>query len=1335
MNIRLERTCTEILPGGQRAVGQPLTAVRDRPAYVLLGEPGAGKTTAFAMEAAAIGTTPISAREFVALGPQSIQAGKPLFIDGLDEMRVGPTDDKTPLDAIRRKLDELGRPAFRLSCREADWLGASDRDDLVRVSPNGDIAMLHLDALTDTQIEELLAVNHGISVPRHFVEQARDRQLDTLLGNPETLRMLANAVGSRWPDGLAETYDLACQKLVEEPNKAHRTARRRLAVDDLLAAAGHACAIQLLANIAGFALDEDAANDAYPTLAAIGLTTTDALEQAFASRLFDANDQQERLQPAHRRIAEYLGARFLAQRLDRASLPLGRIQALITAADGGVVSDLRGLHAWLATLSPSLRPSLLDADPLGIVLYGDLRRFPAEDKRRMLAALGREAQRYPWFRSQDWNAPPFGALADRETSATLLDILSSPNRDDAQESLMDCALEAISHGQPLLELGDALLAIVRDSTHWPINRQEAVGAYIRASDGQKETLLPLLADIASGRITDGDDQLLGRLLDCLYPEHLSAGEVVTYLHSPKRQSLVGHYRWFWNHRLLEKTDDCQLPALLDRLASNPERLRPSVEDINFARFAGEALTRGLRLAGSTIATERLWHWLGVGLNDGSDCYLEPNYRTQIAQWLEERPDTFVLLKAFSLRQCLQATDVLRCLIEAEHHFYHAELPPAVGSWYFEQAHAARSDEVRNYLFQKGVFLLLSRFDYTPRLLDELLLVAEQYPLLQVSIDGWLRWDWDDWRRDTAERKARRTAEATARQDDWRHYFRKHQVGIESGKAPAKVMCDLAMIYYGRFREAEGDTPVARLQSFFGDDAGITLAALAGLRRTLDRSDLPTLDEILELAADGRHHYIAEACLAGVEELCRNDADAVLSLPSALQERLVVFRLTHDYDNTPAWFAALLADRPQTVAGALIAYGKAMFAARKEHIAGIHPLAYDDAYGEVARLAAVPLLAAYPLRAKKDRLSDLAALLVAAIKHAPASEVLQTVEAKLARSSLDIAQRGHWLAAGLLLDPARYETALANYVGRNQSRAMSVAGFLAGRRFAAQELPELSETATALLIRLLGPHTTPERPEINAADLVRALIARLGSPQTASVAATFDALLALDSLRRWHAELRYRQESHRTLRREAHFRRLPAAAIEATLSNGAPANPADLQAIVVHHLRDLARSDRDSNTSGYLRYWNVDSYGRPVAPRPENDCRDRLLELLREKLRPIAVDAQPECEYRENKRADIRVSFGGVAGFNVPIEIKRESHDDLWLALRKQLIANYACDPGAQGHGIYLVFWFGLGSMPVAADGGAPPRNAMELEERLGRQLSPDERQRIDIVVIDCAPPA
>ena len=40
-------------------------------------------------------------------------------------------------------------------------------------------------------------------------------------------------------------------------------------------------------------------------------------------------------------------------------------------------------------------------------------------------------------------------------------------------------------------------------------------------------------------------------------------------------------------------------------------------------------------------------------------------------------------------------------------------------------------------------------------------------------------------------------------------------------------------------------------------------------------------------------------------------------------------------------------------------------------------------------------------------------------------------------------------------------------------------------------------------------------------------------------------------------------------------------------------------------------------------------------------------------------------------------------FQVPVEIKKNSHRDLWRALRSQLIAQYASAPETDGYGIYL----------------------------------------------------
>ncbi len=102
----------------------------------------------------------------------------------------------------------------------------------------------------------------------------------------------------------------------------------------------------------------------------------------------------------------------------------------------------------------------------------------------------------------------------------------------------------------------------------------------------------------------------------------------------------------------------------------------------------------------------------------------------------------------------------------------------------------------------------------------------------------------------------------------------------------------------------------------------------------------------------------------------------------------------------------------------------------------------------------------------------------------------------------------------------------------------------------------------------------------------------------------------------------------------------------TLNGGAPANAADLAALVMDRLDEMACKIRGGSTSDWCRYWNVDQYNRQTAEKPEDACRDNLLSDLQNKLEPLHIDAQPEGQYANDKRADMRIS-GGT--FQVPVE--------------------------------------------------------------------------------------
>ncbi len=258
--LLVPRTC---LPHAEPEDGQPaksvaLEATRGFAAYVLLGDPGSGKSKAFEREAAAWGAVPISAGDFLGLDhPELRDADFPVFIDGLDETRAGSTNGMVPLDGIRKKLQQLGCRRFRISCRAADWLGQPDAQRLQSLLADGElIEVFRLQPLTSAEVAAILEANCGIADPDAFIAAVEEHGLTELLFNPQTLEMLAKAVGSAnlWPESRLGTYEMACDRLAQEHNQEHAAATRKTAPNQvtLRRAAAYLCVLYLVADLAGF---------------------------------------------------------------------------------------------------------------------------------------------------------------------------------------------------------------------------------------------------------------------------------------------------------------------------------------------------------------------------------------------------------------------------------------------------------------------------------------------------------------------------------------------------------------------------------------------------------------------------------------------------------------------------------------------------------------------------------------------------------------------------------------------------------------------------------------------------------------------------------------------------------------------------------------------------------------------------------------------------------------------------------------------------------------------------------------------------------------------------
>ncbi|MEO8154959.1 MAG: hypothetical protein ABI605_17985 [Rhizobacter sp.] len=1342
----IPRRATARLAEG-RSQPAELVAWREVGAYVLLADPGAGKTEALKLEArATTGGQYVTARDFVSLSSRSYEPGTTLFIDALDEMRASSPSRDAPLDAIRQRLDALNRPRFRLACREADWIDAVDADALRAVAPDGELIELRLESLNEEEIRTLLR-HWPNQVPDAdaFWEQAEHQHLTELLGNPLILDLMVNATrGGNLPATRGDTYRLACEHLASEHNKTHRAAARQ--VRNSLDITGLLFAVLLLSGAEALTrepLGSSGGKDV--TIDTIAKELGSPVDEAvLASKLF-LSDGERRL-PRHRTIAEYLAAAAIARRIAD-GLPVGRVLALMSGFDGGIVEPLRGLHAWLAAHCASERDTLIDRDPLGVVLYGDVRQFPPSDKRKVFDALGREAQRFAWFRNGDWAAHPFGALGTPDMRDTFAELLRSGDRSFAHLALLDCVLDAVCYGDALPDLKPPLERVVRDNSYGDRVRGSALRAWLAQSQTDVSAARVWLEDMLSGTIEDQRDELVGLLLNSLYPDHVSPAEVMRYFHLPKAGSLIGSYRLFWDAHLLARTPHESRAILADQFAAlqidrsnlNADSLTPEI--------IGQLISAALEESGERESAPRIFRWLRAGLDSYGFAALKGRAAEGVRDWLSTHPSVQKGVFAYALGNVeIDPKDGQRHYWPCEQLLYRAKRP---GDWYRWLLHVAAGSDIEplaKYCFDNAAHAAIE-----PSL---------DYDITMEDVEAWvdenkLRWpqaaDWREqaWSRELGhwqgrELRHKREYEAKHLQDRERRRrdLAQYADAIPAGTAPAGLMHHLALAYRGRFTDIHGETPESRIQDYLVGNEADVASAMVGLKATLSRSDLPTVADIFKLYLEQREHYIRPACLVGAELASHDDSAAPLSWSDELASRLVAFWLTDGTGEVPAWYTQLATHRPAMVASVLVQFGRLSIRKRPEHsITGVWSWSQSDDLHQLAQAVLPELLTGFPARATEAQLRTLNHdFLPAAARHLDRSVLGAIASRRLGLKSLDAGQRIAWLVATLSLDPNPRSHELMEFVGSSQTRAVQLGATLAAqteRHFAPLQLPV---KILARVILLLAPHAKPAYSAEGGwvtdldrrRDLVHGFIRRLSASTDEAVASELVELRRMPTMKPWALALDSAKSDHARVVRAARFRHASPESIAHTLANLAPANASDLLALALDQLRGLGAQIRGDDTNSLQLFWRETRNGLLI-PKMENDCRDVLLGKLRPLLSPLSVHVEKEASAANDTRADLRIS-SMIDGRRVvvPIEIKKEDHSALWVAWHEQLEGRYVTDPAAQGAGLYLVLWFG--HKPRSSPQGQRPRSAHELEELIRACIPADARTRIAVCVLDLSQP-
>ena len=1116
----VERTVSRWRDGKWQSLGENLADLRSVRAYILLGEAGAGKTTAFKKEAKRDERAlHVPARHFLRCDLDSHPEWRNLIllVDGLDEERAGGGDLREPLNTFIRRIRRLGKPRFRLSCREDSWL-QTDYRELESITDGTELQLFRLDPLSGREARGILT-SMGVKDPEALLYSAIDSGLEVFLQNPLFLEMLAETRGfASRSGGQLATFEEACSRLAEERNPEHRDAwdGTPFTTEESVLAAGRLCAIVLLSGKSGWSR-RGAGNDEFPPVSEAG-QPQNLLKFALDSKLFEGSVETGRW-PRHRRIAEFLAAQYLDRAIAEEHLIASRVLALMTGVDGIVMPDLQGVSVWLAAMNQDVRGRLIADDPVGVAFHGDAGRFGRRETDLLLDGLERSLSH-----RGEWALPAaLGAMMAGPAREILWEMLRAADRSHARQELVELLLRGIAvapladsdAGGPGLRQGTArareiLPRVVRDPSWRSTTRHWAMVALIHMVGEETKgvsILHGLLRDLDSGKVPEDErGELRGELLTFLYPRHFGSADIWNHAGhiwgdaSPRSGAPSpvpkGKAQVFWTEHLVDESAPGDVRTLIDALIARARELIFLLAQNEVESVVLRLLARGLELFGEELDVAELYEWFELVEADYERIGLVPAHcnavvlrshhgeeQQRIYRWLRDHPDIqlALILEGLKRHAAVRRDTALDHRIGVK--FLGDEAPPGFRGWCLEMAVELAAMNPRASI-ELANWAVVERAEWGRSLGDEEVLAAvRRVPLLLEWHERRIVAEAEYAKQATRLRESPQYIEVRERRQAYVASVREQLESIEAGQGPLAMLHDLGRVYVNGLEAGGAEQARADLELRVGSDQELLEAVIRGFRRLAERGDLPTLDDIIQLREKGKMSYFALPFLAGLIEDEREGADLLERLDEEGVRRALGFYLlsrlptrshpipgnfSYEKDCRPRWYRKALQTNPKAVAEAFVAVHRARVHTKSLPDQHMYDLARAEEYAEVARLAVPGMFTPFPSRcAGEDQLEALRQALLAAIRYMRRAELHELVQRRLARRRMDDAQRAQWLATGALVAPDDCLPKLVDFVSEGEEqRVIHLIDFLVPDR---EPLPgqEWPADHLAALIKAVG----------------------------------------------------------------------------------------------------------------------------------------------------------------------------------------------------------------------------------------------------------------------------
>lgn len=1337
--VHIDRLFSQTYPKPKDFIDfQPISFFFKHRVLVIVGEPGLGKTTSFIQaskdEPNAV-FIPIG--EFLAYSNPSQYKDKVLYLDGLDEQR-SKHRGRGVMDALIAQIKLAGASKIRIACRTAEWHSEQDLNALEYSIPGSQIVQLALQPLTKRDWPKLIEGQDT----RNFIEGATAHELQVFLSNPGDFMLLYQFYKDmgEWPITRAELMDGACRSLLKELNDEHNEALDEQLNDlTLQKSSEYLATIMMLSNVEGIATNRRTAAKNFPSIHELD---GDLFSMRVASRrrLF-LPLENERIMPRHRKIAEYLTAKYLTRRV-KEGLSLRRLMTLLTGFDGKTAPDLRGVYAWLVTLLAGSAEKIIHHDPYGAIIYGDTSSWTPHTKVVAIKELKKLSLQDPWFRQSDYSTKELGGLADQSTVSSFIEHIVN---DDGNSHFLTVLFGALEKSKNINspDLEQILINYVEDDKNPDHLREDALNAICGISLNLNDILLSILKKIEGKLIKDERQYLLGFLLEYLYPTVITPENITNHLVKPC-SGFIGSYYMLLVYRLVEKTPS----GCLKVLAQSAIKWKGVSQCFKYkSDFLNSLTLRLLSEFYETAKVEEIYDWLSLNTGEYSNNTFEHTNKEKLRILLNSNEKK--LFEVF-LHHIDVSTEKENNAFSFKWQFDELTVNSLSQQVFIEESYqyiiSSKDEHKLNIVFEIFCIIYfnqgLSNFSFTLEDIEKKSLQHKFFKEILVN-RNYCDLKHHEWRLKDAQRKTKLLEKNQRRLKE-----NKKEILLLSGEIKkgneVELLQHYAKVWLGQYSDVDHKaSPIERLSNEVGCENINTL--YEGFSNVVYKDVFNSIKDIAESHIDGRVYYRASLLIAAISIISDlKGKNELLLIPDSVIELVFAYHLTRPTEYSVNWFSWLKDNKFNLYKLTIEKFWRIQLNNKSSSLSGL----YDFHGDEDIFLAAIEIIPKILIDYNCIHPELLMTMLRNIVGNVEPNILIYLVNNSLKKRHLrKNFTKAMWLSVGFMCDSDSYIEKIHNELLQNPNAKWYIKKLLLSDVFLRRDNDLYTRNAAYRrdVIVLLAPHFSNvieeldgelrhigERDEIEAARQIRSLIRTFSDDTTNEATLCLEHLKSNKKLEKWQSEINYVTADHIRKSREARFSYPSTYSVVSTLSNAEPANASDLKALIIDILSELKDEIRNSNTDIYKWFWNKGLDGKASSQHiNENASRDVLLELLRGKLKHLDIVAEPESMYVNEKRADIAIYYKHM---KLPIEIKRDDHNKIWSAAEEQLEKQYTRDPASEGNGIYLLFWFDGREMAKPPKGIEKPSNAKDLKKAIDMVIPERSLGLIESIVIDVSVP-